>query len=65
LVTGLKIESLIQHSLSGPKWLMGGVFGPEAGIIVLPAIILGLLVMYFWTINRKNIPWIKWNGWES
>ena len=64
-VSGLKIESLIKHSLSGPKWLTGGVFGPEAGIIVLPVIILGLLVMYLWTINRENIPWIKWNEWES
>jgi hypothetical protein len=64
-VSGLKIESLIQHSLSGPKWITGGVFGPEAGIVVLPVIALGLLVMYFWTVKRENIPWIKWNSWES
>lgn len=37
-------ESLIQHRVTGPDWLTGGGFGPEAG--VLPLVILALVGGY-------------------
>jgi membrane protease YdiL (CAAX protease family) len=58
-VSGLSSESIIHHSLSGPAQITGGVFGPEAGIIIVPVIIMGLLVMYLWTSRRNDIPWKK------
>lgn len=56
-VSGLTTESLIHHSLSGPAWITGGEFGPEAGIAVVPVVCLGLMVMHLWTLRRDNIPW--------
>jgi membrane protease YdiL (CAAX protease family) len=56
-VSGLTSESLIHHSLSGEGWITGGPFGPEAGIVVIPAVILGLIVMGFWTSRRTDTPW--------
>jgi membrane protease YdiL (CAAX protease family) len=59
-VSGLDIETLIQHSVKGPAWITGGVFGPEAGVVVLPVVILGLAVMYLWTKKRKDTPWVEY-----
>lgn len=58
-VSGFSTESLIKHSLSGPDWMTGGPFGPEAGIVVVPVVLLGLLVMFLWTNNRDSTPWIR------
>lgn len=55
-VSGYKTESLVKHSLSGSDWITGGSFGPEAGIIVVPVVLLGLLVMVLWTSRRENTP---------
>jgi membrane protease YdiL (CAAX protease family) len=60
-VSGMKTESFIKHTTSGANWITGGSFGPEAGIVVLPVIIFGLILMYLWTAKRKNIPWVLKN----
>jgi membrane protease YdiL (CAAX protease family) len=59
-VSGMKVHNLISHQATGPDWITGGVFGPEAGIVVLPAILLGLLGMYFYSTARKNTPLLEW-----
>jgi membrane protease YdiL (CAAX protease family) len=56
-VSGMNTESLIKQTVSGPNWIKGGSFGPEAGIVIIPIIIIGLLIMYLWTAKRENAPW--------
>jgi len=43
---------LIRQTVQGPELLTGGTFGPEAGIIILPALCLGALAIYFYTQRR-------------
>ncbi len=56
-VSGMETESVITLTVTGPEWLTGGSFGPEAGLLILPVILVGLFFMYWWTVNRKHIPW--------
>lgn len=48
-VSGLTTFRLIQHQVTGPEWITGGAFGPEAGFIVLPAMALGTALIYLYT----------------
>jgi membrane protease YdiL (CAAX protease family) len=61
-VSGMHTESLVHPTLSGPSWVTGGVFGPEAGIAMLPALGLGLLLMHLWTTHRRDTPWVRSAG---
>jgi membrane protease YdiL (CAAX protease family) len=59
-VSGMTTGSLITHSLSGPDWVTGGPFGPEAGIVVVPVVLLAILVMCLYTVKRSQRcrpPW--------
>lgn len=58
-VSGMHTESLVRPTLSGPSWVTGGVFGPEAGIAMLPALGLGLVLMHLWTRRRRDTPWVR------
>jgi len=58
-ISGLESNHLIKHTLNGPKWLTGGDFGPEASIIVCPVVLFALVVMYFWSVKRKDTPWFQ------
>ncbi len=51
-VSGLDIYRLIRHQVQGPEIWTGGAFGPEAGLIVLPALVIGSVLIYFYTRNR-------------
>lgn len=44
-VSGLNVFRLLQTQVNGPVWLTGGEFGPEAGLILLPALFLGVLLI--------------------
>lgn len=56
-VSGTNSFNLINQSTSGPILLTGGLFGPEAGFILLPALIIGTIIVYFYTRNRlKSNP---------
>ncbi|GAB4495833.1 MAG: type II CAAX endopeptidase family protein [Anaerolineales bacterium] len=44
-VSGLNIFRLMQTQVNGPFWLTGGEFGPEAGLILLPALIFGAFLI--------------------
>ena len=34
--------------------MTGGAFGPEAGLIILPAMLLGTAIIYLYTGNRDT-----------
>jgi len=54
-VSGLKAGGVFVHEATGPGWITGGAFGPEAGLILLPALILGFGLVYFVTNERKPV----------
>jgi membrane protease YdiL (CAAX protease family) len=56
-VSGFASETLVKHSVSGPDWITGGPFGPEAGIVVVPVVLLALTVMLAYTAKRVGTPW--------
>jgi membrane protease YdiL (CAAX protease family) len=55
-VSGYNFGALIQQNPAGPGLITGGGFGPEAGLIVLPAMLLGALLIRFYTRNRISKP---------
>src|SRR5919108_308148 len=53
-VSGLDIYALTRITVHGPELWTGGAFGPEAGLIVLPSLLLGGVLIYFYTIRRAS-----------
>jgi membrane protease YdiL (CAAX protease family) len=51
-VSGQYFYQLIRQSTSGPELITGGAFGPEAGLILLPTLLLGTAGIYWYTLNR-------------
>lgn len=55
-VSGLPTFRLIEHTTTGPTIITGGEFGPEAGLIVLPAMALGIFLINRFTKHRQPTP---------
>lgn len=53
-VSGLDTYALTRITVQGPEIWTGGVFGPEAGLIVLPALVLGAILIYLYTVRRTT-----------
>jgi len=53
-VSGLDIYPLMRIQVTGPELWTGGAFGPEAGLIVLPALIVGAGLIYWFTFKRNT-----------
>ena len=53
-VSGLDPFNLMLHAPAGPAWATGGSFGPEAGAVMLPAYLIGILLVLAYT--RKGRP---------
>jgi membrane protease YdiL (CAAX protease family) len=53
-VSGLDIYALTRIQVTGPEIWTGGAFGPEAGLIVLPSMIVGAALIYWFTKNRMG-----------
>jgi len=53
-VSGLDIYPLTRIEVTGPVLWTGGAFGPEAGLIVLPSLVLGALLIYLYTAKRTS-----------
>jgi len=45
-VSGLDIYRLVRTTVDGPRLWTGGPFGPEAGLVLLPGLILGFALIY-------------------
>jgi membrane protease YdiL (CAAX protease family) len=48
-VSGIAVYPLTRITVSGPALWTGGAFGPEAGLVVLPALLLGAALIYSYT----------------
>ena len=53
-VSGTDPFTLIRQISTGPELLTGGAFGPEAGLIVLPALLAGAALIYWYTKERGS-----------
>ena len=51
-VSGLDIYPLTRIDVHGPELWTGGAFGPEAGLIVIPVLILGAVLIWLFTLRR-------------
>lgn len=51
-VSGLETYALTRIEITGPELWTGGPFGPEAGLIVLPSLLVGAALIYLYTKNR-------------
>lgn len=48
-VSGLQSFRLLNVQVHGPELVTGGAFGPEAGLIILPAVALGAALIYLYS----------------
>lgn len=53
-VSGINRFSLIQNTISGSEWLLGGKFGLEDGLLILTVVPLGGIAVHLWTQNRAR-----------
>jgi uncharacterized protein len=53
-VSGLDIYALTRIQVHGPELWTGGAFGPEAGLIVLPSLLVGAILIYLYSKIRET-----------
>ncbi|MGD8813440.1 MAG: type II CAAX endopeptidase family protein [Anaerolineales bacterium] len=51
-VSGFRFFGLMRLNIRGPQLITGGSFGPEAGLIILPALVLGAFLIWAYTRPR-------------
>jgi len=51
-VSGLETFQLLRHKVTGPEIWTGGAFGPEAGLIIIPALALGSLLIFAYSKSK-------------
>jgi membrane protease YdiL (CAAX protease family) len=54
-VSGLKTFQLINHVDTGPVFFTGGAFGPEAGFILLPILLIGVGLVHWYTRKKGGV----------
>ena len=53
-ISGIDGFHLINQTVSGPEWITGGDFGPEAGFVMILASVIGMILIYWWSRNRLS-----------
>lgn len=53
-VSGVSPPGILELAGAGPELISGGAFGPEAGLIVLPAMLLGVGLIWLYTRGRST-----------
>jgi hypothetical protein len=53
-VSGSTSYRLIHQTISGPELITGGAFGPEAGAVLFPVLLVGVALIYLYTRLRKG-----------
>jgi len=53
-VSGMQTTSVLIPNVTGPEIWTGGAFGPEAGLVVLPAFALGVGLIWLYTRGRMK-----------
>lgn len=53
-VSGMQTTSLLEHTVSGPAAWTGGSFGPEAGLVLLPGLLVGAVLVAVYTRGRST-----------
>ncbi len=53
-VSGMDSYGLVRQRITGPELWTGGDFGPEAGLILIPGLLLGVLLIWLYTRNRDS-----------
>jgi membrane protease YdiL (CAAX protease family) len=61
-VSGQYQYQLIRQTVTGPDLITGGAFGPEAGLILLPVLILGTVGIFWYTRSRNPVQSITPDG---
>ncbi len=54
-VSGLDFFKLTHITVTGPELWTGGAFGPEAGLIIIPVLAIGALLVYFYSKLRSEL----------
>ena len=57
-VSGLDTYHLLRHTVNGPELWTGGIFGPEAGLLVIPALLVGTVLILIYArsdFRKKNL----------
>lgn len=58
-VSGLETQGIVSSQLNGPDFITGGAFGPEAGLIVIPILVLQILILRWWLNVRPDLGIIQ------
>jgi len=56
-VSGWNGFRITNNTFTGPLLWTGGSFGPEAGLIILPSLLLGTIMVYIYTLPRFRNKW--------
>jgi hypothetical protein len=53
-VSGLDVYRLVRTRIAGPTLWTGGAFGPEAGLILVPALLAGAVLIRLYGRRHDN-----------
>jgi membrane protease YdiL (CAAX protease family) len=54
-VSGLSFPSIFTSTLPGTEYVTGGSFGPEAGLVLIPILVLQMIILRWWMGFRAKL----------